>query len=215
MGSEDRFCWSCGSGIWGNDQFCRKCGTDLNKRVPLDGEHVAEPEVTQPQFPTDTKNGSKEGLYTLGVILGWSIAALGAISAIMVLLQDLSSGLSSYWLLSNQVGAAIIVGVGILIARRCEKARRRLQRISHTNVSAPVTTHRSFREYISKALPVINDYLDPFLRPIERIFNRWKWARYSLLVVAMIIPATLFLIQDDRYTDYLLTPEHDPTAPPT
>jgi len=45
MESMDRFCWSCGSGIYKNDRFCRKCASDLSQRQPIDQDHEAKPEA--------------------------------------------------------------------------------------------------------------------------------------------------------------------------
>ena len=35
MKSGDKFCWSCGSSLFGNDKFCRECGVDLEQREPV------------------------------------------------------------------------------------------------------------------------------------------------------------------------------------
>ena len=50
----DSFCWHCVSGLWANDRFCRKCGEDLDRRVPLGQEPVVEPEVTSKLEPEVT-----------------------------------------------------------------------------------------------------------------------------------------------------------------
>ena len=52
MESEDRFCWSCGSGIYKNDRFCRKCGVDLREPRSIEQGHEAKPEASYTPDPT-------------------------------------------------------------------------------------------------------------------------------------------------------------------
>ena len=53
MESMDRFCSSCGSGIYKNDRFCRKCGSDLSQRQPIEQGHETQPEdSTLPEIDT-------------------------------------------------------------------------------------------------------------------------------------------------------------------
>ena len=171
MESGDRFCWSCGSGIYNNDRFCRKCGVDLRERRPIEQGHETKPEATYTPAPTPTPEvvvkevpaaptsspkpeiGKAKpplgpiatiALYVIGA-LGWGVVALAVFMAVTGLLNN-NDGVrqGNYWGVMNIVADLLFVGVGFIVAKLCGRALR--PRINRLDVPvADVHKHRSYR----------------------------------------------------------------------
>lgn len=68
MASGDKFCWSCGSSLFGNDKFCRECGVDLEQREPVAGETQGKPTPPKEQKARTRRAIPKEFESDTGIV---------------------------------------------------------------------------------------------------------------------------------------------------